>query len=374
MFSNQSTVQLSGNGVNQVCFLPVQRFADSIDLGAPDGFEVFIGRMPLGVTKKDVFALARRYKPLEVRMRPRRRYSYLCAFVSFSTLEDANNFIEDHHGESSLGGESPLSVRFSDGRNGCKKVFFGGLDAATTDAELAQFVSNCGTVVYVNIVENKSGSPCGFVTFATADQAKRCIKMYNGVLNGSGSKIYSVSSIDDCDEGAVGYGKRSVSGNSSDTSCSSHGKRQRFYALDDSRGNQRNVNQVADNQKGNGTNQMDVADTGVQNMFNQGMQNGLNQSFVPNVQNFIPQQAPNMFYDPTCQAFPMQQQMMQPNMSQCAFGTFPDIFQQQFAMQNAMMQPMQQTMVPVGMDMFGQPMFGQAMAGMAMQVPFQGNC
>ena len=67
----------------------------TIDLGLPQGVEVFVGRLPLKTTRQDVMKLAEKNNPRDARMRPRRRYAYLCAYVIFNTIKDADDFISE---------------------------------------------------------------------------------------------------------------------------------------------------------------------------------------------------------------------------------------------------------------------------------------
>ena len=148
--------------------------------------------MPLKVVEEDLYNLAKPFNPAKARVRPKRRYPYLCGFVIFKDLEDANRFITAHHGKTSLGGKNALSVRFSDGKNATKKVFMGGLAMATTADDLTKIVEDFGTILAVNVLGKKNRAPCGFVTFATGEQAAACIKALHDTPNQDGSKNFVV--------------------------------------------------------------------------------------------------------------------------------------------------------------------------------------
>ena len=148
--------------------------------------------MPLETTEADILRIAQPYSPIEARLLPRRRYPYLCGFVTFETLDTAQGFISAHHMKASLGGVNPLTVRFSDGKNATKKVFFGSLSMNMTEESLRALVAPYGTCLAVNILSKKKRSPCGFVTFATPEQATNCIEKLNGKINDDGAPYYVV--------------------------------------------------------------------------------------------------------------------------------------------------------------------------------------
>ena len=175
---------------------PVETTATSpsspLDLGSPEGFEVFVGRMPLKTSEQQLLELAAPFSPTAGRVRPKRRYPYLCGFVVFDHLEQAEGFIAANHGKAAFGGPNPLNVRFSDGKNASKKIFVGGL-AVSTDVEmLKQIVSIYGTVLAANILGRKNRAPCGFVTFATSKQAQACIAGMHDAPNSDKTKKYVV--------------------------------------------------------------------------------------------------------------------------------------------------------------------------------------
>ena len=149
--------------------------------------------MPLETTEADILRIAQPYSPpIEAPLLPRRRYPYLCGFVTFETLDTAQGFISAHHMKASLGGVNPLTVRFSDGKNATKKVFFGSLSMNMTEESLRALVAPYGTCLAVNILSKKKRSPCGFVTFATPEQATNCIEKLNGKINDDGAPYYVV--------------------------------------------------------------------------------------------------------------------------------------------------------------------------------------
>ena len=148
--------------------------------------------MPLTTTEAEILKIAKPYCPIEARVLPRRRYPYLCGFVTFETLDTAQGFISAHHMKASLGGVNPLTVRFSDGKNATKKVFFGSLGMNMSEESLRALVAPYGTCLAVNILSKKKRSPCGFVTFATPEQATNCIENLNGKINDDGAPYYVV--------------------------------------------------------------------------------------------------------------------------------------------------------------------------------------
>ena len=87
-----------------------------------------------------------------------------------------------------FGNHEPLNVRFSDGKHARKKVFIGGLAAGTTTEVLRSIVSGFGTILNIHVLAKNKRSPCGFVTFALASEADRCISELHGAMNSAGTK------------------------------------------------------------------------------------------------------------------------------------------------------------------------------------------
>merc|ERR1712061_916544 len=82
-----------------------------------------------------------------------------------------------------------MNVRFSDGKNR-KKVFVGGLAAGTKESDLRALTQPFGTILHINLLQRRA--LCGFVTFATGQQAEACIKHLHGNPNADDTKTYTV--------------------------------------------------------------------------------------------------------------------------------------------------------------------------------------
>lgn len=160
------------------------------DTGAPDGFEVFIGRMPGSTTETILREMAAPFNPIEVRLISKTgRAGNLCGFVVFTELDKAHDFIAGYNGRMMVGGQFPLNVRFADGKNR-KKIFIGGLALGTQEEDLRALTAPFGTILAVKMLTSKA--PCGFVTFATGEQAAACIQHLHDTSNADDTKKYVV--------------------------------------------------------------------------------------------------------------------------------------------------------------------------------------
>ena len=149
-----------------------------------------MGRMPLETVTEQLQEIAKKYKPTEVRVLPRRDFPHLCGFVIFDNVQNAKQFTRAYDGSAALGGCHTLNVKFSDGKNSCRKVFIGGLAAGITADALEEVVSQYGTVLMVNILQTNSVAPCAFIIFATAEEAALCIQKLHNSINSDGTKKY----------------------------------------------------------------------------------------------------------------------------------------------------------------------------------------
>ena len=98
--------------------------------------------MPLETVTEQLQEIAKKYKPTEVRVLPRRDFPHLCGFVIFDNVQNAKQFTRAYDGSAALGGCHTLNVKFSDGKNSCRKVFIGGLAAGITADALEEVVSH----------------------------------------------------------------------------------------------------------------------------------------------------------------------------------------------------------------------------------------
>ena len=234
-----------------------QQVQQPIAHGGPvvdDGYEVFIGRLPLTITKVilslffrlnfqftrktnlnnyltkfqfklilnfqnyfrfsknktqvDLDTIAAPYEPSQIRIMPKKEFPHLCAFMHFDDVNAAAGFVEKFNGAMPFGGSELLNVRFSDGKNSTKKVFIGGLAPRTTAAGLKMIVAPYGTVLQVNVLAKNKRAPCGFVTFANGNDANNCIMQMNGMVNTSGTKKYVVKLGEACVSGKNNNNKR----------------------------------------------------------------------------------------------------------------------------------------------------------------------
>jgi hypothetical protein len=171
-------------------FKPVPSFEH--DTGSPDGFEVFVGRMPLSSTQATLLEMAAPFSPIGVRVLSKPdRSSHLCGFVVFKEINKAQGFIAGYNGRMMVGGHYPLNVRFADGKSR-KKVFIGGLAMGTRDEDVRALTSCYGTILAIKILSKNQKAPCGFVTFATGEQAAACIKFLHDTPNADDTKKYVV--------------------------------------------------------------------------------------------------------------------------------------------------------------------------------------
>jgi len=162
------------------------------DTGAPEGFEVFVGRMPLTTTEQILSELAAPFNPIEVRVLAKPdRSSHLCGFVVFNEINKAQGFIAGFNGRLALGGNYPLNVRFADGKSR-KKCFIGGLAVGTREEDVRSITQRFGTILAIKILAKNQKAPCGFVTFATGEQAEACIRELNNTPNADDTKNYVV--------------------------------------------------------------------------------------------------------------------------------------------------------------------------------------
>lgn len=155
-------------------------------LGCPEGFEVFVGRMPLGTCDQQLLDLAKPYNPHAVRVLSKPdRAGLMCGFVTFLTVKGAQDFISQCNETNPWNAPQTITIRFADGKTR-KKVFFGGLPTRTTEEELNSLASQFGTLLSVKILSRDQKAPCGFVVFANPMHAENCISSLNGTPNGHG--------------------------------------------------------------------------------------------------------------------------------------------------------------------------------------------
>ena len=124
----------------------------------------------------------------------RNRSWYVWGFVRFREINMAQEFIAKFNGSVVLGGDHPLNVRFADryvARVGVK-VFIGGLAIGTNEEHLQELAAPFGTILKTHVVFNEGKSPCGFVVFASPEQAEAMIAALHGKDNADSSTSYVV--------------------------------------------------------------------------------------------------------------------------------------------------------------------------------------
>ena len=136
--------------------------------------------------------LASAYNPHAVRVLSKPdRNGHMCGFVTFTELKMSQKFIADHDDKPSFGRDCVLNVRFADGK-ARKKIFIGGLVAGTTEQDLTVIASRYGTILSTKILAKSERAPCGFVVFASPQQAEACIAQLDNQPNKDQSKNYVV--------------------------------------------------------------------------------------------------------------------------------------------------------------------------------------
>lgn len=172
--------------------LSPRKGSKSVDTGSPEGWEVFVGRVPSHAQESMIRDLAKDFNPKSVRLLLKVDHSSCrCGFVVFDEIADAQGFIKQFDGQVVLNGRYPLNVRFADGKSR-KKVFIGGLAQGTTEEDLRNIAQQYGTIAVVQILDRNPRALCGFVTFATGAQSDACIRDLHDKLNADGSKKYVV--------------------------------------------------------------------------------------------------------------------------------------------------------------------------------------
>ena len=136
--------------------------------------------MPLGTSDADLDGLAKPQNPHAVRVLSKPdRNGHMCG----------QRFIALHDDKSSFGRDCVLNVRFADGK-ARKKIFIGGLLPGSTEQDLQAVASRYGTVLSAKILAKNERAPCGFVVFASPQQAESCIASMDNTPNADGSKNY----------------------------------------------------------------------------------------------------------------------------------------------------------------------------------------
>jgi hypothetical protein len=159
---------------------------EAAQMGCPEGFEVFIGRMPLNTSEEQLMSVAAKYKPYSVRVLSKPdKLGLMCGFATFLHVKGAQDFITEVNETAPLGGPHTLNIRFADGKTR-KKVFIGGLPLEFSEQQLTTLASHYGTVLSVKILQRNQKAPCGFVVFASDKQAEACIQQLDGQANGDG--------------------------------------------------------------------------------------------------------------------------------------------------------------------------------------------
>lgn len=171
---------------------PVPADCEAAQMGCPDGFEVFVGKMPMNTTDDALRQLSASYNPHAVRVLTKAdRNGQMCGFVIFTELKCAQQFIRDNDNKQSLGGHDRLNVRFADGKTR-KKIFVGGLLPGSNEQTLEELGSVYGAVLSTKVLSKNEKAPCGFIVFANPNQAEACIASLDGTPNPEGTKNYVV--------------------------------------------------------------------------------------------------------------------------------------------------------------------------------------
>ena len=159
-------------------------------MGCPEGFEVFVGRMPLNTNDEDLRELAKDQNPHAVRILTKPdRQGQMCGFVIFTELKNAQDFIKAHDNQTSFSGSDRLNVRFADGK-ARKKVFVGGLVPGSNAETLEELGLPYGIVLSSKILAKNDKAPCGFIVFASPQHAEAAIEGLNGTPNPEGATTF----------------------------------------------------------------------------------------------------------------------------------------------------------------------------------------
>lgn len=142
-------------------------------------FDIFVGRLPADSNKATLEDLARSYnfvkaKILGKSMKKDAQGACKSGFVTFNDMDCARQFIDAYQGKDIFGCGVPLNVRFADGKTR-QKLFFGGLPASTTQADLERIAGTYGKVLTSKILSRAGKKVCGFVVFSNEQEAARCI-------------------------------------------------------------------------------------------------------------------------------------------------------------------------------------------------------
>lgn len=147
--------------------------------------EIFIGRIPPGVSKEQVEVQFAPYGATNFRVLEGKG----CAFCSFSTWAAAETAVQALNGlklDPSVA--EGINVKFADvkgapkGRAQNPKVFIGNINPAVTEDMVREACSQFGFVTNAKIfARSADAKPCAFVTFTSFSEAEFCISALNGM-------------------------------------------------------------------------------------------------------------------------------------------------------------------------------------------------
>ncbi|KAJ4791961.1 FCA protein [Rhynchospora pubera] len=169
---------------------------DSPDREGRSSFvKLFIGSVPSTATEEDIRPLFEEHgNVIEVAFIKDKKTGEQrgCCFVKYSTHEEAERAIRALHNQYTLPGEhNPIQVRYADGereRHGQfqgaaeNKLFVASMNKQATSQEIHEIFAPYGHVEDVYIMRDamKQSKGCGFVKFATREQAAAAMNDLNG--------------------------------------------------------------------------------------------------------------------------------------------------------------------------------------------------
>ncbi|KAJ9064766.1 hypothetical protein DSO57_1026954 [Entomophthora muscae] len=151
----------------------------------PPSRSLWVGNLDASITPNELLALFSPYGPIEsLRVLPEKE----CAFINFQVLDDAIRAKDDMQG----GRMGNLNIRIGFGKadssyatagaemqtsQPTRALWIGNISASTSSAILQSIFSNFGAVESARVLVHKN---CGFVNFATTEEAQRARTAMNG--------------------------------------------------------------------------------------------------------------------------------------------------------------------------------------------------
>ncbi|CEG67789.1 hypothetical protein RMATCC62417_04162 [Rhizopus microsporus] len=163
-------------------------------MGSSDGHRVYLGNLPVDISKSEIESLFKNYNPVEVTLKER------FGFIEFEKRIDAEDAIHDFNGKKVSGSrivvERALGHRRRENRSReerSNRVVIKNLPPKTTWQEVKDLMRKAGRVTFADVLKDCDGE--GVVEFARRDDMKYALKELNGTkLNGYRLKLEEASS------------------------------------------------------------------------------------------------------------------------------------------------------------------------------------